>query len=613
MNKNVASKLLLIGCFISIQMLAFSSDLTKAFKYLNTGDYANAQKYLLEAITDEPDNAAANFGLAKFYFQKDNKLYNLDSANAFITKAVKKTPLNPDDKQTKKYLVLGVRDYTIKSLQQDINQAAFTVAEKQNSVESYQFFIEHFSDSGLINRAVDMRNQKAYIRARAKNDPFVLDTFMKTYPHADQIPEAKELYEKLLYEQTTADKTYPSYKKYIDTYPAGAFIGEAKKNYEKKLLEYYNNRHDLAGYKEFVAQYKDHPAYNNMQDSIYAIATHNGTLQEYKDFVFNYKNNRNVHDSWLKLYALSTGDATESSYRKFLDEYPDFPEKASVFKDIELSKQELKPFKQNDKYGFAIQVTPDSIALLISPQYEEAGEFKCGLAPVRTQPCTDTKCSYFYIDKENRKAFGEQKFNYAGEFDKGVAIAGIGDCDVDSCKYGQINKLGKWTIAPVYDEFDEPSEGLYAVSKDGKYGFIDQQGNVVISLKYSNAVAFSQGVAAVDLDTNWFFIDAKGKQLFFDYFHDVSNFKDSLCAVSKDGETWGYINFAGAFAIQPAYEDAGDFENGSAIVSKKEKDPKHKGLYLSQRYKIDKQGKVIEKLLAPKDTSKKTKKKRGRG
>ena len=56
----------------------------------------------------------------------------------------------------------------------------------------------------------------------------------KTYPNADQVPEAKELYEKLLYEQTTADKTYMAYKKYLDQYPAGAYKTEAKKTTKQR-------------------------------------------------------------------------------------------------------------------------------------------------------------------------------------------------------------------------------------------------------------------------------------------------------------------------------------------------------------------------------------------
>ena len=134
--------------FLAAIICSFSSlqagDLAKAFKALNTGDYLNAKKYLLEVVSDEPDNAAGNYGMAKFYFLKDNKLYNLDSANLYIKRAAKKIPLNPEDKQTKKYLTFGVRDYTIKALQQEINQAEMAVVEKQNTLESYQCFPRRF-------------------------------------------------------------------------------------------------------------------------------------------------------------------------------------------------------------------------------------------------------------------------------------------------------------------------------------------------------------------------------------------------------------------------------------------------------------------------------------
>jgi hypothetical protein len=151
------------------------------------------------------------------------------------------------------------------------------------------------------------------------------------------------------------------------------------------------------------------------------------------------------------------------------------------------------------------------------------------------------------------------------------------------------------------------------VSKNEKYGYISRSGEMVISLKYNNALSFSQGIAAVQLDSSWFFIDKTGKQIFVDYFHDVSSFKDSLCAVTKDGADWGYIDVNGVYIIPPDYEAAEDFDGGFAIVSKKEKDPKHKGMFISQRYKINKVGNVIEKLTAPKTPKKKSSRKKGRG
>jgi WG containing repeat len=579
-------------------------DLNKAFKYLTTGDYTNAQKYLWEARHDEPGNVAVDFGLAKFYFARDNKLYNLDSANTYIKLAAAFLPLNPDDKQTKRLLSLGVRDYTISTLHQDINQAGYAWVEKQNTVESYQYYLDNYTDSVLLNRSVAQRNQLAYIRARGKNDPSALDSFIQKYPQAAEVNEAKELFEKLLYAQTTADSSYQSYKKYFDQYPAGTYVDLAKKRYQQKLVEHYNKQHSLEGYVEFTQKYKDNPAYASMEDSIYLIVTRPQSINAYKDFIDKFKDNHNRNDAWEQFYTLYTAEATENIYRKFMDQFPEFPDKDKLNKDLELSKFDLTPVKQGEKFGYIKLPVADSTAFTIQPQYEEAFAFKCGLAAVRSKICTDARCPYYYIDKANNRVFGRD-FNYAGNFDSGLAVCGVGDCEVDSCKYGLIDKRGHWAIEPQYDELDEATYGLYLVGKKDKYGFMNRKGDLVISLKYTNAVPFSEGIAGVAIDSNWFFIDTTGKQLFFDYFHDVSSFKDSLCAVTKDGDTWGYIDRSGTFAIPAGYSEANDFENGVAIVSKKEKDPKHKDLIINQRYKIDTTGKVIEKLTAPRESAKK--------
>ena len=300
---------------------------------------------------------------------------------------------------------------------------------------------------------------------------------MKKYPDAVQVKEANALYEKLLYEQTTANQTYPAYKNYLDKYPNGAYVADAKRNYEAKLLEYYNNRHDLEGYVEFDKNYPNHPAHGAIQDSIYEIVTAPGTLEVCKNFILQYKNNRNVNRAWNKLYVLFTAPATADVYQQFLSYYPDFPDKDRVYRDMQLSQLDLKPLKQGDKWGYAYQPTPDSIAMIIPALYEEALPFKEGLASVRTKPCDDI-CTYFYIDKRGDRAI-EGTFNFTGDFNKGLAIVGIGNCDADSCLYGIINKAGKWVVTPVYNELNDPAEGMYLVSREDKYGYLNAEGKLV--------------------------------------------------------------------------------------------------------------------------------------
>lgn len=587
----------------------FAGDIDKAFKYLNTGDYPNARKFLGEVITEEPENPGGNYFMAKYFFAKDNPAHNTDSANVYIKKAAAKLPLKEDDKGAKKLLSLGVRDYTVQALLKDINNEAYAKVEKENTLEAYQHFLDNYTEKGLLYQAENMRNQLAFIRAKGKNSPAAMDEFVKTYPNADQVAEARNLYEKLLYEQTTADKTYASYKKYIDAYPQGQFIGEAKKNYDEKLLQYYNDKHELTAYLEFERNHKNHPLYSTVQDSIYVLATAPATVDAFRNFVKNYSSNPHLKDAWDQLYALYTAEATEEVYRKFADEFPEFPDKDRLNSDISFSQKPLKPFERDGKWGYAYQPTKDSLVIEIMPEYEEAYEFNNGLAAVRVKNCDDSKCTYFYVNKNNQRALAPD-FNFAGNFHNGYAVVGVGNCESEEgCNYGIIDVRGKYMVAPTYDVIEDQTEGAYLASKNDRFGFIDNRGNVLVSLKYSNALPYSQDVAAVAIDENWFFIDKDGRQLFINRFMDVSSFSDSLCAVTLDGENWGYINMAGEFVIQPIYEAAEDFETGFAVVSKKEKDPKNKGLFIGQRYKIDKTGKVIEKLTAPKAPSKSTKRK----
>jgi hypothetical protein len=589
--------------------VAFAGDVDKAFKYLNTGDYLNAKKYLTEALTDEPDNAAVNYGLAKYFSSKDNPAYKLDSAIVYANAAAKKIPINADDKQTKKFLALGVRDYTIQTIQKTINFEAYSAAEMENTLESYQHYIDNYNDKVFLEQAVNFRNQKAYMRAMSLQNPTAIAEFIQKYPDAAEVKEAKERYEKLLYEQTVADQSIEAYKKYLDTYSTGAYVNDARKIYNQKVLDYYTSKNDLAAYIEFERKYKDHPAFSAIQDSIYKLAVKDGSIDAYKNFVANYSQNKNYRNAWEQLYLLYTAEGTQNDYLGYTQSFPTAPNKERAYKDIELAAKELKPFQQNDKWGYAVLPATDSLVVQIPIEYLEANDFSNGLAAVRTKEC-DSKCTYFYIDKANQRAFA-QDFNYAGNFEHGYAIVGVGNCEEDSCRYGLIDKRGEFVIAPEYEELNDPTEDYYLVAKDGKYGFLNKKGEEVISLKYTDALPFKQGISAVGIDGNWFFIDKTGKQVFINRFSNVSSFSDSICAVTQDGTAWGYIDMTGSFVIQPLYETAEDFANGFGIISKKEKDPKNKAMMISQRYKIDKTGKVLEKLTAPKEPSKKTTKKKG--
>jgi hypothetical protein len=589
---------------IFISPLVHGGDLKKAFKLLNTGGYEEAISHLTDELKDMPEHVAANFGMAKIFSAKDFKRYNLDSAFIFAQRAYLRLPLNPDDKNTKKFLEYGVRDFTVQELYHQIQREAFEVAQKANTIEQYDHFISKYTDKKLIEQATEMRNALAYSAAEKENTYQALKKFIDTYPDAKEVPKATLLYEKLLYLHITADGKPESYKKYMELYPKGAYYEEAKSEFEQRGLEITLKENTLDAYIRFQKNYPNHPSIGRVQDSIFVLFTKEGEADLYKDFIRLYPNNRNIFNAWKELYLLETIHATSREFENFAKQYPQYPFMNEVQQDLELSKLEFKLFKRDDKYGY---IDAASGQELIPIQFTEASDFFCGLAAVSKEDC-DENCHYYYINKKGDTAFAGT-FNYAGDFVEGRAVVGIGNCSEDSCKYGVIDKRGKFVVPPVYDEVDDLSEGFYAVAMGEKYGFLDRRGRLAIEFKYKDALGFKEGVAAVKTDSGWTFIDTLGNRVTEKFFKKTSSFSSALCAVTENDSTWGYIDHQFKWVIAPMYAEAGDFEKGFAIVATRDRDKTKKNLFVYQRFKIDSSGKVIEKLLgsAPDKSNKKKK------
>jgi hypothetical protein len=130
-------------------------------------------------------------------------------------------------------------------------------------------------------------------------------------------------------------------------------------------------------------------------------------------------------------------------------------------------------------------------------------------------------------------------------------------------RYGFINALAEWAIAPDYEDATWFRNGTAGVKLNGKWGFIDKIGNVVIAPEYDEVGAFVNGLAKVN----------KGVNPTLDWNDPASRGK------------WGFIDPSGTVVIPLQYLNATDFaENGKAEVQ----------LEINRYFYIDKQGKRVE-------------------
>lgn len=225
----------------------------------------------------------------------------------------------------------------------------------------------------------------------------------------------------------------------------------------------------------------------------------------------------------------------------------------------------LWPFGIGDQHGYIDK----SGHVVVPAQYDEAHEFSEGLAAVRRG---DT---WAYVDVTGHEVIKVEPKGRPGAFSEGLA-----PLEVAWLKVGFIDRNGRLAIPATFGQVQAFSEGLAAVylhERNKKWGYIDRTGKMVIDVQFDWAVPFSGGLAFVQhggsgdpfalgdyvpASNRW--IDKQGSFMSKSAGTPVSGFAEGL-AVASRGKL-GYVDRAGAWAIEPKYDDARPFSDGLAAV-----------------------------------------------
>lgn len=176
------------------------------------------------------------------------------------------------------------------------------------------------------------------------------------------------------------------------------------------------------------------------------------------------------------------------------------------FEDARFFSENLAAVKINGKWGYINKIGK----LVIKAQFDYANDFSDNLALVRISG------KYGYINKSSEFVINP-RFDYGGQiratffwkelvsiynrksdnegFTEGLSVIAIKNGDI--LKFGYIDKSGKLTINPQFDDAHDFSEGLAAVEINGKWGYIDKTGKFVINPTFDIADDFSGGLAKV--------------------------------------------------------------------------------------------------------------------
>ncbi len=96
----------------------------------------------------------------------------------------------------------------------------------------------------------------------------------------------------------------------------------------------------------------------------------------------------------------------------------------------------------------------------------------------------------------------------------------------------------EFVIAPKFSHAGPFSEGLAAVSLNGKYGFIDKEGRCVIPYRFEFAGRFREGLAVARLQGKYGYVDKTGRSAIPYKFETAGEFKDGIASVKFRGEDY---------------------------------------------------------------------------
>lgn len=247
-----------------------------------------------------------------------------------------------------------------------------------------------------------------------------------------------------------------------------------------------------------------------------------------------------------------------------------------------------------DEGGFSVM---DSHGNIISEKYPFIAGYKEGRAAYYIE-AAGGGLLYGYLGENGQTAI-EPSYEYAGDFDGGIAVAKLSENN-----YAIIDKSGKKLKELKYSYVSSViSDGMIPFAQnqeDGKYGYLNSKGDAVIKPAFIITENFMDGAAVVDASSDYTvhkmgLIDKKGSYLIKPQYNDILQLGDGMVGVGLAidpknifaGSKYALASRDGTLLTDFLFYGMEAFDKGVASVNDN-----------TSTYFIEKQGKRVESLPA---------------
>lgn len=256
--------------FLFLLSVLFSCSLQSperaAVAHIEQRKWSAAESDLRRAFRKDTINVEAKFIYAQYFLSNGNPGFSADSARNYIQRAIldigQSTP-----KQKERLQKIGIDSATLLLFKSRVDSAAFEYARQKNTVESYSLFITHYPLAIDHSKAIELRDEVAYLDALRKNTPAAFKNYVETYPTSRRVSDAEDRYEQLIYKEKTSSGNVEDYKSFLNQFPKSAYRNEA----EKFIFEVSTSSGLIADYINFIRLYPNGSQSSKAKNILYYL------------------------------------------------------------------------------------------------------------------------------------------------------------------------------------------------------------------------------------------------------------------------------------------------------------------------------------------------------
>lgn len=304
---------------------------TTYLKLIEKGKLDKAEKKINKSLKKEPNDIVLNYAMSSLMMKRQFKGYDIELSYEFLIKSEKLYTKISEEKEINKLNKIPINKLVILNYLDTICRYALNDAIERNSLESYESYLSYFirASSEYKNTSVIKRDIAAFLIATKENTVESFENFILKYPKAKQITEAITKRNSLAYSISAGINTISSYKTFINKYPDAAEVNEAWERIYNMAYDEAKETNTIEAFEDFIANYPKAKhvefAINKIHELAFEIAKSENTSNAFKTFIDKYPKSKQFDSAkdlfYCRQFEENTSDGMWESYEIFFNSF----------------------------------------------------------------------------------------------------------------------------------------------------------------------------------------------------------------------------------------------------------------------------------------------------